>query len=62
MVYTWDLRSQRCLSRVVDEGTLTGAALACSRDYYASGSDGGVVNLYSRHAAPGVAPHPCERR
>lgn len=50
VVYTWDLRSQRCLSRAVDEGTLTGASLACSWDYFASGSDGGVVNLHRRDA------------
>lgn len=50
VVYTWDLRSHRCLSRAVDEGTLTGASLACSWDYFASGSDGGVVNLHRRDA------------
>ena len=50
MVHTWDMRSQRCLRRDVDEGCIRGAALACSDTYYASGSDAGVVNLHARPA------------
>lgn len=55
VVYTWDIRSKRCMGRHVDEGTLSGASLACSTDYFAAGSDGGVVNLHSRAAVHGVS-------
>lgn len=55
VVYTWDLRTQRCLGRRVDEGTLCGTSLACSSDYFATGSDGGVVNLHSRAAVSGFS-------
>lgn len=50
MVYTWDMRTRRCLSQTVDEGCLKGTALAVSPNdrYFASGSSAGVVNLYER--------------
>ena len=55
MVHTWDLRTHRCLGRAVDEGCVRGAALACSADMFATGSDAGVVNVHRRQAAaPGV--------
>ncbi|KAI7839207.1 hypothetical protein COHA_007020 [Chlorella ohadii] len=49
-VYVWDLRTQRCLQRYQDEGCLNGTSMACSPDgaLFATGSNSGVVNLYSR--------------
>jgi U3 small nucleolar RNA-associated protein 18 len=52
VVYVWDLRTQRCLSRAVDEGCLHASSLATSADgrYVATGADSGVVNLYGYDA------------
>ena len=50
-VYLWDVRSSRsCVHRFTDEGCLRGTALAVSPDnrYLATGSDSGVVNIYTR--------------
>jgi U3 small nucleolar RNA-associated protein 18 len=49
-VYVWDLRTQRCLRRYVDEGSTGGTSLAMSPqgNVFASGSQSGVVNVY-RH-------------
>jgi U3 small nucleolar RNA-associated protein 18 len=49
-VYVWDLRTQRCLDKLVDEGALSVAALAAAPGgrHYATGGDMGVVNLYAR--------------
>lgn len=42
-VYVWDLRTQRCRQRYVDEGCLNGTSLACSPDggLFATGGRGG---------------------
>ena len=47
-IYTWDLRTRRCIGRQVDSGTVHGTALAWASGagVYATGSDAGVVNLY----------------
>lgn len=52
MLYTWDMRSQRCLAQQRDEGAIDITALALSPDgsYLASGGGMGVVNLYRREA------------
>lgn len=50
-MHTWDLRTQRCVGRAVDEGCVRGTALACSADMFATGSDSGVVNVHRRDAA-----------
>lgn len=52
MLYTWDLRSQRCLHQQRDEGVVSCSALALSPDgaYLATGDGMGVVNVYSRPA------------
>lgn len=57
VVYTWDLRSQRCLQQQRDEGAIDCTALALSPDgsYLATGGTAGVVNLYRRSAGL-VAP------
>lgn len=47
-VYTWDMRTQRCRDRKVDEGTLNGTSLACADGFFATGSDSGAVNLHLR--------------
>ena len=51
-VYVWDLRTQRCLQRYQDEGCLNGTSMACSPDgsLFATGSNSGVVNIYSRRS------------
>ena len=48
VVYLWDLKMQRCRERYIDEGSISGAALACSSDgkTFASGSSSGIVNVY----------------
>jgi WD40 repeat protein len=40
VVYVWDLRTQRCLNRAVDEGCLHASSLAASADgrFVATGS------------------------
>jgi WD40 repeat protein len=50
VVHTWDLRTQRCVARQVDEGCLKGTSLAAAGDgtRFATGSNSGVVNLYHR--------------
>eukprot|EP00466_Bigelowiella_natans_P007181 jgi/Bigna1/76545/fgenesh1_pg.42_\ len=52
-VYTFDLRTRRCLSRHFDEGAVKGTSMACSKDgsTYACGSSSGVVNIYDSKAA-----------
>eukprot|EP00192_Tetraselmis_astigmatica_P005278 CAMPEP_0117667692 /NCGR_PEP_ID=MMETSP0804-20121206/11119_1 /TAXON_ID=1074897 /ORGANISM="Tetraselmis astigmatica, Strain CCMP880" /LENGTH=509 /DNA_ID=CAMNT_0005475469 /DNA_START=49 /DNA_END=1578 /DNA_ORIENTATION=+ len=47
MLYLFDIRMQRCISCQVDEGAVKGTAVATSAEYFAAGSDMGVVNLYS---------------
>ena len=55
-VYVWDLRTQRCLSCHVDEGSVGGASLAASPDgaTYAVGSSSGVVNVYQHSRQDGL--------
>jgi U3 small nucleolar RNA-associated protein 18 len=52
VLYTWDLRSQRCLQQQRDEGAIDCTALAISADssYLATGGSSGVVNVYRRPA------------
>jgi U3 small nucleolar RNA-associated protein 18 len=52
VLYTWDLRTQRCLQQQRDAGVVSCTALALSRDsaYLATGDTMGVVNIYSRPA------------
>lgn len=51
-MYTWDLRSQRCLHQHRDEGVVSCTSLALSPDssFLATGDSMGVVNIYSRPA------------
>ena len=52
-VHTWDLRMQRCLARLQDEGALRTTSLAASptSGQLAAGSDSGAVNLYPAPSA-----------
>ena len=57
-VYLWDLRTHRCLERVVDSGA-GGLGVGCiaaspTSGLWATGGCLGVVNLYSRSAAAGA--------
>ncbi|KAL3162415.1 U3 snoRNP protein [Trebouxia sp. C0010 RCD-2024] len=54
VVHTWDLRTRRCIRRQVDEGCLNSTALTCSNSghLFATGSNSGVVNVYSRLRQP----------
>ena len=48
-MYVWDVRQTRsCVHRFVDDGCVSGTAIAVSPDkrYLATGADSGVVNLY----------------
>lgn len=58
-MHTWELRMQRCLDRSVDEGCVRGASLACSADFFATGSDAGVVNMHRRPASGGALEGVC---
>uniref|UniRef100_A0A8D0H3T9 U3 small nucleolar RNA-associated protein 18 homolog n=1 Tax=Sphenodon punctatus TaxID=8508 RepID=A0A8D0H3T9_SPHPU len=47
-VFVWDVKSRRCLSRFIDEGSVRGKCIAVSKNgrYVACGSNSGVVNVY----------------
>lgn len=69
VIHEYDLRTQRCVGRTVDEGATKTTSLACSRDgaWVATGSDMGVVNIYKAGnlAAPrqsGLAGRPAAPR
>lgn len=49
-VYIWDLKAQECIHKFVDDGCITGTALAVSSNnrFLATGSKSGVVNVYQR--------------
>jgi len=59
-VYTWDLRSRRCIHRGPDEGCVKSTALQVSLDskLFATGSSMGVVNLYNRESFLGGVRKP----
>lgn len=63
VVHTWDLRTQRCIGRHIDEGCLNSTALACSLDggLYAAGSSNGVVNVYDRQQTANTTEQSCNR-
>lgn len=48
-VYVWDLRSSRCLNRFTDDGCVRSTSMAASPNgrFLATGSQSGVVNIYS---------------
>lgn len=49
MVYLWDVRTRKCITQHMDHGCVHGTSLAVSEDssMYATGSDSGIVNVYS---------------
>lgn len=50
-IYHWDLRTMTCIHKGIDEGCINGTALCTSPGgelFAASGSDGGIVNIYNR--------------
>lgn len=63
-VYTWDLRTRRCLHRYADEACVASTSFAADAGgrYHACGSEAGVVNLYDATAAmASPAPEPRAR-
>jgi len=52
VIYSWDLRSQRCLHQHRDDGAVGCTSIAISPDssLLATGDSSGVVNLYRRPA------------
>lgn len=48
-IYQWDLRMQKCLSKVNDEGSFSTTCVDVSPDgrYLATGSKMGTVNIFS---------------
>ena len=57
-LYTWDLRTRRCLRRFPDTGNITVTALAVSQRLIATGSTSGVVNVYDRDGEGFNNEHP----
>jgi U3 small nucleolar RNA-associated protein 18 len=53
VLYTWDLRTRKCVGQMTDLGNKDSSSLALSSDgkYLATGSASGVVNLYD-HQIP----------
>lgn len=51
-VYLWDVGSKRCIGRWKDDGAYGASVLDCGRrgDYYAIGSNTGIVNVYGSDA------------
>lgn len=49
-VYIWDVKAQECIHKFVDDGCITGTALAMAPNnrWLATGSNSGVVNVYKR--------------
>eukprot|EP01018_Ginkgo_biloba_P008299 Gb_28754 [translate_table: standard] len=49
-VYHWDLRTRKCFHKGDDEGCVNSSALSVSpnSNYFATGSDSGIVNVYNR--------------
>ncbi|KAI1884117.1 hypothetical protein AGOR_G00223140 [Albula goreensis] len=47
-VYIWDAKTNKCVNRFSDDGSLKGTSIAVSRNgqYIACGSSSGVVNMY----------------
>ncbi len=64
ILYSWDLRTRRCLAQMVDCGNKDSAALAVSKDsrYLATGSASGVVNVYRKDQCWGGATGPAALR
>jgi WD40 repeat protein len=48
-VYVWDIRKRQCVNRFTDEGCVSGTSIAVSPNsqYFVTGSDAGVVNIYN---------------
>nr|XP_061829889.1 U3 small nucleolar RNA-associated protein 18 homolog [Nerophis lumbriciformis] len=51
-VYVWDVRTNRCLNKFLDDGCVRSTCIATSPNghYLACGSQAGVVNIYSQEA------------
>ncbi|XP_061740815.1 U3 small nucleolar RNA-associated protein 18 homolog [Nerophis ophidion] len=51
-VYVWDVRTNRCLNKFLDDGCVRSTCIATSSNghYLACGSQAGVVNIYSQEA------------
>ncbi|CAN1166441.1 U3 small nucleolar RNA-associated protein 18 homolog [Linum perenne] len=49
-IYHWDLRTRTCIHKSVDEGCINGTSLSTSPlgNFFAAGSDSGIVNVYNR--------------
>ena len=56
VLYQWDLRTRRCMGKMVDHGNKDSASLALSRDgrLMATGSASGVVNVYRQNQCWGA--------
>eukprot|EP01083_Nonionella_stella_P131324 398923_1 len=59
-VYIWDMEKLECIHRHRDHGCVNGTAIAVSPcgKYYATGSDSGIVNLYSTSDRSSRRPKP----
>uniref|UniRef100_A0A6A7G3B9 U3 small nucleolar RNA-associated protein 18 homolog n=1 Tax=Hirondellea gigas TaxID=1518452 RepID=A0A6A7G3B9_9CRUS len=59
-VYVWNMKTRECVFRHRDHGCVSGTCIAVSPcgQYYATGSESGVVNLYSNQTLSNQTPVP----
>lgn len=59
-VYQWDVGSRTCIHRFSDEGAVKSTTICASRngEYFATGSNTGVVNIYNNECLTETRPTP----
>ncbi|KAG4098432.1 WD40 repeat-like protein [Neocallimastix lanati (nom. inval.)] len=59
-VYQWDIGSRTCIHRFSDEGAVKSTTICVSRngEYFATGSNTGVVNIYNNECLTETKPIP----
>jgi U3 small nucleolar RNA-associated protein 18 len=59
-VYQWDIGSRTCIHRFSDEGAVKSTTICASRngEYFATGSNTGVVNIYNNECLTETKPIP----
>jgi U3 small nucleolar RNA-associated protein 18 len=59
-VYQWDIGSRSCIHRFSDEGAVKSTTICASRngEYFATGSNTGVVNIYNNDCLTETKPIP----
>jgi len=59
-VYQWDVGTRTCIHRFSDEGAVKSTTICASRngEYFATGSNTGVVNIYNNECLTEIRPVP----